>query len=223
MDQNKKIIIALSSAVLILLIGFVGMTFYSMGLKKGQQSVNDSSIQNPTGFGGPSNGQSGENGAPTSMYIKEKEKQPEVMTGKIDKLESDKLVLAQIASIDLKYEVQKGDVNEVVVLSNNPKFNKTKFEAAQAEMEKLLPRNPANQTGVTEKVGTEEKAMEIPEEVKKKIEEFRNDPELRTFEEKKGDWSSLKTGQQVNILKQKDGTTKLVVYPDDFKMGPEAN
>jgi len=225
MEQNKKIVIILSAVIVVLAVGFLGMTFYSMGLKKGQQIKGPSAIvpgPNESSVTGQINPTQGEGQQVNEMYVTEKEKQPEVMTGKIAQVEADKLVLNQFASIDLKYEVKKSDIGKIVFLTKNSKFNETKAKAVQEELMKLMPKQPtAPQVAPNgnSSVGT----PQISEEAKKKIEEFKNNPELQMFTEVEGSWSQLKENQQVNIMKEKDETEKLTVYPDDFPIGPDAN
>ncbi len=215
--ENKKLIVLLSVLAVIFGLGFVGMVIYSMGLKNGKNIVNQ---------GGAPNAPGSEVSMPQSvnsvdsMYVAEKEKQPEIMTGKIDSIDGEKLVLKQIASIDIKYEIKKEDVSSIVVMAKNPNFNEEKAKKAQGEMVKLMPpttESPSpdqmngNANGAVER-------KELSDDVKKKLKEFQEDPELRMFDEKTSSWESLQSGMQANLITE-DGKKKLTVFPEEFPMG----
>lgn len=226
--ENKKLIILLSSLAVVFGLGFVGMTIYSLGLKNGQGSANQNQASVPAGGMFPASNQelAGTAGAEEPMFVTDKEKQPEIMTGQIDSIEKEKLVLKQIASIELKYEIKKEDVGEIVMMEKNPSFNQEKAQKAQAEMMKLLPPAPANSSSSPPSPGqiannnSATAQPEISDEVKKQMAEFQNDPELKMFNEVKASWSDLKQGMQINLITESDGKRKLTIFSEDFPMGP---
>ncbi len=215
--ENKKTIVILSVLVAVFGLGFVGMTFYSMGIKKGQEGLTGEKTAIPD----PMIGIPGQNNETNNqpIHIAEKEKQPEVMTGSIEKIEGDKFILKQIASIDLSYEIAKEDVSEIVFLEKNSNFNSEKAAKMQAEMMKLLPTASTNPPVVSANSNTPPAQPELSDEAKKKMKEFQEDPEIRQFNEVKKSWSDLKTEMQVNIMIETGGKRKLTVYPDDFQTG----
>ncbi len=226
--ENKKLIILLSSLVVVFGLGFMGMTIYSLGLKNGQESIGQNQAATPRDGVAPVVGQEaiGATNSGEPMFVTDKEKQPEVMTGQIDSIEGGKMVLKQIASIDLKYEIKKEDVGEIIMMEKNPSFNQEKAQKAQAEMMKLLPPAPANSTPPApspEQIANNNSASaqpEISDEAKKKMAEFQNDPELKMFNEVKASWSDLEQGMQINLITEKDGKRKLTIFSEDFPMGP---
>ena len=221
--ENKKLIILLSSLVIIFGLGFVGVMIYLLGLKSGQKAIGQNPGTESSGGEMYDTGQGLTSGE--SMYVAEKEKQPEVMTGKIDSVEDEKLVLKQIASIDLRYEIEKKDVGEIIMMKKNPSFNQEKAQKAQEEMMKLFPPAPAGSTPptpVSGQIANNNSTVvqpEIPAEARKKIAEFENDPELRMFDEIKASWSDIEKGMQVNLITEQDGKRKLTIFSEDFPMG----
>lgn len=218
--ENKKLVIALSILVAIFGLGFVGALIYSMGLKNGQQA-------GPTGGGDPQNAfpgayseSNGSGGAAEPMYVAEKEKQPEVMTGQIESVEGEKMVLKQIASIDLRYEIKKEDVGEIIKMEKNPSFDAEKAKKAQEEFMKMLPQpKTPSPDQISNNNEGEATPPELSEAAKKKLEELRSDPEINMYKEIKGSWSDLKSEMQINLITEKNGKRKITIFSEDFPMG----
>jgi len=49
---------------------------------------------------------------------------------------------------------------------------------------------------------------------------FSNNPDLEEFIEKNVNWSKINSGSQVNFTTEADGSTKLIIYPADYDIGP---
>jgi hypothetical protein len=142
------------------------------------------------------------------------------MTGQIESVEGEKMVLKQIASIDLRYEIKKEDVGEIIKMEKNPSFDAEKAKKAQEEFMKMLPQpKTPSPDQISNNNEGEATPPELSEAAKKKLEELRSDPEINMYKEIKGSWSDLKSEMQINLITEKNGKRKITIFSEDFPMG----
>jgi|GEM_PF-2421607 len=214
LNKNKPLIAVLAGIIIVLLIALIIAASYKIGGRKGaDQSSEPAKIEAASPFPGFPNGTI-TNGAEQGekVIISEKEKLPDIMSGKIASVTGDKITVKQFASIDLNYEIGKGNVASITVLKKNSGFDEKKAEEMREKLAQKLKETDSNKNS---NLQTPPAAEEIGKEAA-------GDPSLKMLNESKGGWSDLKEGIQISVTLDKDKKAEIIVYPEDFPMGPPA-
>jgi len=214
-NKSKLLIAVLVGIIIVLLAALAVVASYKMGERKGAgQPPEQSKIEASSPFPGFPNGTI-QQGAGEKITISEKEKLPEIISGKIASVSDGKLTVKQFASIDLNYEIGKEDVASVKVLKKNPEFDENKAEEMREKMAEKLKE--AESKGNSNQNST---PAGNPPETKEIGKEANGDPSLQMFNEAEGGWSDLREGAQIGVTFNKDKKAEIIVYPEDFPIGP---
>jgi len=189
--MNKKTVV-----ILLFITIFLGVTVGSMLFLRVKNKSNNLQTNYRPNYQEPKE---------KTLLVKEKEKQPNTITGIVQSVDKDKLVIKQFASFDLRYEVKKEDIGSVVLLKENPSFDEEKAAQYQEELFKKMEERMKNP-----QEASKEKPIEEPTEI---------DSSLQEYIEEDISWKNVETGSSVNIFTE-DSAKKLVVYPEGYDIGP---
>ncbi len=229
--ENKKLTVIVSVLIAVIVLFILAMVFFRWGAKTATQKIleNNPSAITPN--------------VQKKTVVSEKEKIPSTVTGIVASIAPDKIVIKQFANFDLEYAINKSDVASVVSYQKNPDFDQAKLDAKEQELQKQLkdqgldmnqmpvaPQDANGNATFTPPTGVTQGQAVSPEEKQKQadmqkiMDEYTkamgNDPTLEEYIEKPTDFSAIKTGSQINFLKDSDGNGKIVVYPNDMNIGP---
>lgn len=202
--ENKKLIIALSVLIIFLVVILFSVFFY-FSIKNAPQRT-DVTVSD-----------TGPNNEKPAHLLNGEEKIPSIITGKISSVSENKVIISQFASVDLEYEIERKDIKKIIFLVKNSKFNEIKARQVQEELSKIEAPKESSGTKMDQ-----DKTKEAVEAFKGRMAKLAEDPELQMFVEELGEWDQLKRDQQINFIKQADGTGVLTIYPDTFSIGPES-
>lgn len=137
--DNKNFVILLIAIIGALLILVVLLLF---------KGPSKNSLSEPSGQGiSPTNSPEEQKKA-ASVIITDKAILPNIITGTITDITTDKLTISQFASYDLKYVINKNDLSNIISLKPNPQFDKDKFQTLQTnppDDKTTVANNPALQ------------------------------------------------------------------------------
>jgi len=214
--ENKKLVVVLSVLITVIVLFFLAVVFFRLGAKTATKKIMESNpkAMNP--------------GVSEQTVVTEKEKIPSTVTGTVASVSAEKIVVKQFANFDLNYEIKKSDVASVVSYQKNPNFDQAKLDAKQQELQEKLkaqgvdvntPPSPPTNSNTNSPENTQEQT-----EMQKVLDEFNQslgaDPSLKEVIEAPITFEEIKTGSQINFLKDEKGNGKIVVYPSDMNIGP---
>ena len=137
---------------------------------------------------------------PQSMLFTEEKDIPQAIYGEIDSVSSDKITLRQLASIEIKYEIKKENIQQITLIKKNPNYDEKKGqELSRQAMESLKEGAPGNSPNIPQFSGKES-----------------NDPNLNPVIEEKSSWNVLEKGLTANLTTNKDGKRELRVYSKEL-------
>ena len=230
--MDKKILLkrVLIGVIIILLLGLVGFFLYKFGFKKGQNSVScekssilpsdstcSATCSNPNSkkpvVQSSNSNNKNENENSSGVSIDPRERQPQIITGKISSLDDSKITIKQFSSTEVDYNFNKEDFSSILALRKNPNYNAEKARAKQAEISQLIASEGQKKD---ENFSDSKLPSGSSDAVQQKVEEYKNDSESQFFVETKIEWSELKMGDEITINTEKDGTMKIVVNTKEF-------
>lgn len=222
MNKIKILVLSLVAIIVVLLLIIVSLLSYQLGVKKGdKQSSGAGQDQKLMTNSFPSTSDSIDS---SKVFISDKDKIPQTITGTIDFIDDSKVVIRQFSNLDLSYEISKDEVTSITAMKKNPNFDQAKADKLkQAKEDELKAQglDPSKMPIVSpiaanSNQNISQKQPELSDEDKKLM----NDPTLRMFVEEKIDWNQMEKESQVHVTKDKDGKEKISVFPKDFSIGP---
>jgi len=203
MDRSKQIIFLLVVIIVLLLFMVALLCFKTVYRSNGAENSNET-FGDPASLSANSTGGSGPNDGADSITIKNKEEQPSLITGTVDSIDKEKIVIKQFARTGLKYEIKKGDIDQIITLKPNSEFDEEKankvLENTRAEIENSKTKPNAK-----------------PKEETKKLLE---DPALKRIIEETVAWEKIESGAQAGVQLNGKGQRVLIIYPRDSDMSP---
>lgn len=138
---------------------------------------------------------------------------PRQISGVVEKIAGDNLIIKQLASADIHYNLNKSEVSSVTKLEKNPNFDQTKAGEITKEIQSLSQVDPQNTNNSQLQKENEQKMQEI----QKKIAET---PELQIYLQKQANWSDIQTNSKIILEVNPSKGNEMVILPDDFPLGP---
>jgi len=191
MDANKKIFALFGVVVVVMLVFIAALQVQVSRLENMLASggVPSDNLQpdslNRTTVSPQANGK-------TPQLVTDKKQIPEGATGTVSAINGDKLTMKQVYSEDISYVIAKTDIQKVVLLQSNPRFDQAKFEQKMGELQKNINGN-ADISSVREAL---------------------NDPALSPHIGQTSDWSKITVGALIAIHTSSNGEKELYIYPN---------